>query len=314
MNGQPDLKLLNTFMGVVAHTSMSGAARALGYVPSAVSQQISALESALHAKLFSRRPGSRMTLTPAGRTLADGASRLLAAAADFQDVAQRIAGKEIFQLRIGAYGTAACHLLPPTLARMRAKSENTGLLLQELETLVGLPMVRSGEIDVLIAHRYLAGDPPSANDELEITEIGAEPMLLVVPQRRGQPPLTLSDCHELDWVAGAHPAADRRLLEHWAAERGFAPRVRLETPDCHTAMACIAHSHAVGFIPATAVTGWPVTGDAVRVIDLPDPLQPRREVMVVTRPRYRHPLVDEFSAELAACLERLCDRSKEGAD
>ncbi|HJX86114.1 MAG TPA: LysR family transcriptional regulator, partial [Gemmatimonadales bacterium] len=70
---QPDLKLLATFLAVVGRGSMAEAAAALGYVPSAVSQHIAALERDMGIELIVRRPGSRLILTAAGRALVEAA-------------------------------------------------------------------------------------------------------------------------------------------------------------------------------------------------------------------------------------------------
>ncbi|MGW5467636.1 LysR family transcriptional regulator [Streptomyces chartreusis] len=67
---QPDLKLLATFLAVVRRGSMADAAAELGYVPSAVSQHIAGLERDMGVELIVRRPGSRLILTAAGRSLA----------------------------------------------------------------------------------------------------------------------------------------------------------------------------------------------------------------------------------------------------
>ena len=86
-----DLRLLASFAGVARLGSITRAAVELDYVPSAVSQHITALEHRLGgALLFTRKPGSRLVLTAAGRASAHAADDMLAAAAVFGDVARRI--------------------------------------------------------------------------------------------------------------------------------------------------------------------------------------------------------------------------------
>ncbi|MFD4600876.1 LysR family transcriptional regulator [Streptomyces sp. NPDC058464] len=76
MKSQPDLKLLATFLAVLRRGSMTEAAAELGYVPSAVSQHIAALERDMAVELIVRRPGSRLVLTAAGRALAQATETL----------------------------------------------------------------------------------------------------------------------------------------------------------------------------------------------------------------------------------------------
>jgi DNA-binding transcriptional LysR family regulator len=63
-----DLNKLNTFLAVVAAGGVTAAAGALGRTPSAVSQGVAGLESALGVRLFDR-VGKQLLLTRAGRTL-----------------------------------------------------------------------------------------------------------------------------------------------------------------------------------------------------------------------------------------------------
>ncbi|MDG2303548.1 MAG: LysR family transcriptional regulator [Candidatus Binatia bacterium] len=65
---QVDLNKLQVFYSVVEEGGVSGAGRALGRTPSAVSQSISALEAFLGQKLFDRT-GQRMILTRGGQVL-----------------------------------------------------------------------------------------------------------------------------------------------------------------------------------------------------------------------------------------------------
>jgi len=229
--------------------------------------------------------------------VAQGASQLFAATANFQDLAQKISGLEITDLRIGAYGTAASHLLPRILAALRTRQTGPALHLTEVETIDGLPMVRSGEIDLLIAHRYLPEDPRVAADDLIVTPLGREPMLLLAAAgMNGRTEPTFIDCFHQDWVAGALPAPDRYLLQRWASRMDFTPRVRFETPDCHTAISLVASGLAVGLVPATVARAWADDAAPVVIIDLPPNARPSREILAVTRTRYRPRVVVDLQS------------------
>lgn len=308
MKALPDLRLLASFAAVVEYGSMTAAAEALGYVPSAVSQHISALEKSLSMELLVRRPGSRLVLTSAGRSLAVATDVLFAATAEFRDVAQRIGGSEVADLRIGAYGTAASHLLPETLRALTVTETGPGWHLTELETVAGLPLVRSGEIDVLIAHRYLPEDPPQASDGLVVTPLGREPMILMA-RRQTSGPISLAECAGGDWVAGTLRDADRRLLRRWASEFDLNPRVRYETSDCHLQLALISSGLAVGLIPATLVA--PADPNlSVEAVALPSGVtSPSRDIFAVTRTRYGPPVIDDLIAALTDILMRIRSRA-----
>ncbi|MFF3941390.1 LysR family transcriptional regulator [Streptomyces phaeofaciens] len=304
MKSQPDLKLLATFLSVVRQGSMAGAAAALGYVPSAVSQHIAGLERDLGVELIVRRPGSRLILTAAGRSLAQATETLFDATARFQDAAAGIAKREIAELRVGTYPSAMSHLLPGVLTTLRARRLGPRIRLIDVETHEGLPRVKSGDMDLLIAYRYLPEDPPGRSEAWTVTALGREPLVLVAAAEPGRGrPLELAECLEREWISGHAHNADRRLLHRWAGELGIAPRVTLETEDLHSMLAMIRAGLAVGLIPATLLGAGP-EGSGVERVVLPSGAAPLyREILAVSRPGTRSPVVDELVALLAAAVE-----------
>ncbi|MGW4866506.1 LysR family transcriptional regulator [Streptomyces chartreusis] len=305
---QPDLKLLATFRAVVRRGSMADAAAELGYVPSAVSQHIAGLERDMGVELIVRRPGSRLILTAAGRSLARAAETLFDATARFQDAAHGIAGREIAELRVGIYPSAMTYLLPPILATLRDRRPGPRIRLVVVETDEGVPRVRSGDLDLLVAYRYLPEDPPAPSTALTVTALGREPLLLVAGAEPGRRrPVELAECLEGEWVSGHVHNPDRRLLLRWAGELGIAPRVTLETDDLHSMLAMIRAGLAVGLIPATLLGGGQDAG--VERVVLPPGVAPLyREILAVGRPGERPPVVDELVALLRAAVRDLRSR------
>ncbi|MFI8240567.1 LysR family transcriptional regulator [Streptomyces sp. NPDC085866] len=303
MKSQPDLKLLPTFLAVVRQGSMAEAAAALGYVPSAVSQHIAALERDMGIELIVRRPGSRLILSAAGRSLAEAAETLFDATARFQDAADAVANRETAELRVGTYPSAMTYLLPQVLATLRARRPGPRLRLIVVETDEGVPRVKSGDLDLLVAYRYLPEDPPARSEALTITVLGREPLVLVTGAEPGRRrPVELAECLEREWVSGHARNPDRRLLHRWAGVLGIAPRVTLETEDLHSMLAMIRAGLAVGFIPATLLGAGPDAG--VETVTLPPGIAPlHREILAVSRPGARPPIADELVALLAGAVE-----------
>ncbi|MFF4970273.1 LysR family transcriptional regulator [Streptomyces sp. NPDC001037] len=303
MKAQPDLKLLATFLAVVRRGSMAEAAAELGYVPSAVSQHIAVLERGMGVELITRRPGSRLILTAAGRSLAGAAETLFDATARFQDAAHAIADREIAELRVGTYPSAMTYLLPRVLSTLRARRPGPRIRLVVVETDEGVPRVKSGDIDLLVAYRYLPEDPPAPSDALTTTLLGREPLVLVAgtePGRRN--PVELAECLEREWVSGHARNPDRRLLHRWAGELGIAPQVTLETDDLHSMLAMIRAGLAVGLIPATLLGAGHDAG--VEEVVMPPGVAPlHREILAVSRPGDRPPLLDELVTLLADAVD-----------
>jgi len=301
-----DLRLLRTFSRVAQLGSMALAASELGYVPSAISQHVSALERSIGGTaLFTRKPGSRLTLTAAGRALADAAEELFVATASFVDVSRQIARGEGLVLRIGAYGTALGHLLPDALRRLLLTDEFLSVQTTEIEPTEGLPLLERGDVDLLIAHRYLPEDRPAVTDNMTMTSLGRESLLLVTSSTAGTAAPSFEEQAARDWVAGGPRDVDRRLLDRWAAEAGIELRVRHETRDCHTAAEVIAGGLAVGLLPASVVRA-PWIGERLAVVDLPKAIsRPTRDVLAITRKQFRLPAVATLLAELAREVDAL---------
>jgi DNA-binding transcriptional LysR family regulator len=297
-----DLRLLASFARVARLGSITRAAVELDYVPSAVSQHITALEHRLGgALLFTRKPGSRLVLTAAGRALADAADDMLAAAAVFGDVARGISDGDGVVLRVGAYGTALSFLLPQALTALADTLPRTYIETIEIEPADGVALIDTGALDILIAHRYLPEEKPPSGENTDYRLIGQEPMLAVTSI---DAPKRLSECAEADWVAGSRRDVDRQLLLRWAGQLGFHPRVSHETRDCHTAVELIVSGVAVGLLPASVISA-PHNRTRLAVLE-PDPGVefPHRDVLIITRVGFQTRVADVLLDHIVDAFER----------
>src|SRR5438552_16436336 len=106
-----DVRRLRLLCDLARLGTIAAVAEAHTYTPSAVSQQLSALEREAGVPLL-ERAGRRVVLTTAGRVLVEHAETVLAAlertSAALAAVATGLSG----QLRIGAFPTAVRTLLP----------------------------------------------------------------------------------------------------------------------------------------------------------------------------------------------------------
>jgi DNA-binding transcriptional LysR family regulator len=277
-----DVRLLTSFGRVARLGSISRAAAELGYVPSAISQHVTALEQRLGGTLlFTRKPGSRLVLTAEGRALAEAADELLCATAVFVDVARRVSNREGVVLRIGAFGSALSFLLPQVLLEGRTNGDEQAVETVEIEPADGVPLIDSGELDVLIAHRYLPEHHPPSGENTHLRILGSEELLPVAA--RSDRVIRLQDCIDAEWVAGSPRDVDRQALSRWAGNAGFDPLVRHQTRDYNTAVEMISAGLAVGLLPASVVSA-PQNRPRLSVVALPDGLaSPRRDILTITR-------------------------------
>src|SRR3954471_14166772 len=107
-----DLPALTSLQAVATHGSVVAAADALGFTPSAVSQQVKRLEKQTGVPLL-ERVGRGVMLTDHGRQLFDSGSRVLPELEEVEWGLHRRAGTVAGQLRLTAFSTAMRGLVAP---------------------------------------------------------------------------------------------------------------------------------------------------------------------------------------------------------
>src|SRR3954454_21627272 len=113
-----DLVALRALIAVRDHGTVVAAAAALGFTPSAVSQQVKRLERRSATALL-ERVGRSVILTERGRLLAERGTRLLADLEQVENLA--VGGAEELRgtFRIASFSTASAGIIAPLLARLR---------------------------------------------------------------------------------------------------------------------------------------------------------------------------------------------------
>src|SRR4051812_39749472 len=112
-----DLRRLRTLREFEERGTLGAVAAALGYSPSAVSQQLTVLEKETGARLL-ERAGRGVRLTDAGCLLAQHARVLLSAAEAAATDLAALGGKVRGTVRAGGLQSVARRLLVPAAARM----------------------------------------------------------------------------------------------------------------------------------------------------------------------------------------------------
>ncbi len=138
----------------IAHAgSIAAAAQRMSFTASALSQQVAKLERELGGQLLERHPGG-VRLTPAGQALVGHGEVVLGELRAAEHAVRAVLGAAPQTLAIGAFATAAKVLLPDALAAFRRDHPRARLSLLDLEPPAGYGLVTSGDLDLLITHRY----------------------------------------------------------------------------------------------------------------------------------------------------------------
>ncbi|MBM6595292.1 LysR substrate-binding domain-containing protein [Microvirga pudoricolor] len=178
-----DTRQLKTFIAIVEHGTLAKAADAVGLTPSAVSQQIQALESEVRAELFDRstRP---MTLNSQGLQMLDAARNLVRSA---DDVIDAISGKAIAgTFTIGSVRSSALSLLPRALVALKADYPDLRLKLHVANSDELLNDVVSGRLD-----SAMVADHPGIGSTLRWSPFISEPLFAIAP--RGTPQIPAAE-------------------------------------------------------------------------------------------------------------------------
>ena len=257
--------------------TIADVARTVGYTPSAVSQSLAQLEREAGVPLL-ERDGRRVRLTPAARGLVARADRVFAeldaATAELAVAHGAIRG----ELTIGAFPSAAVSLAVPAARHLREQHAELRCAVREHEPEDGIPLLRSGELDVLVSESYDTVRPARTGG-LEQHPLLTEPLLLVLPADHwAREPVDLSTMSDEDWIAGVAGTQFGVVLEHACRAAGFKPNVlhRADEAAMHRRLA--EAGLGVGLLPALACSG----PERVRFAKLAAP-SPRRHVSALVR-------------------------------
>jgi DNA-binding transcriptional LysR family regulator len=204
------LTRLETFVEVIRRGTFAGAAEALSFTPSAVSQQMARLEGEAGAPLLVRAAGG-VELTEAGRLLHDHALGIVAAVAEARAGLDALRGEQVRRLRIGVCPVAAAAVLPPALRLLRRRLPAAELVLEE-DTAAGVR-------EALLAGRLEAGAwaGPAGPEQAGETVLMRAPSLVALPERHPLARLGVLDAAALAATAlvgeGAPLGACRRVHE-----------------------------------------------------------------------------------------------------
>src|SRR3954468_4779078 len=138
-----DLRRLHVFRAVATQRSFSGAATALNYTQSSVSQHVTNLERELGVTLLDR--GARpVRLTRAGEIVLDHAEDLLGRAAAIERELAGLAGGEAGALRLGGFSPAWPPFMPAAVAASSRERPRGQLALRQLEPVPAVRRLRAG--------------------------------------------------------------------------------------------------------------------------------------------------------------------------
>ncbi|MBT2398845.1 LysR family transcriptional regulator [Streptomyces sp. ISL-100] len=293
-----DPRRLRILRAVADHRTVTAAAAALYLTPSAVSQQLAALEQETGHTLLTRS-GRGVRLTAAGDILLAHANAVLAQLERAEAELAAYAGGAAGEVRVVAFATGIAEVLAPAISRLSDHHPDIRVRVRDAEGDESLPLVLDGEADVALAVEY-RGAPREDDRRLARVPLYAEPFdaVLHASHPLGQnPAVALADLSDSDWIGPypGNPCHDVMLLACELA--GFQPRLVHSSDDFRAVVALAGAGAGVALVPRSALRGMELKDTVVRPVT--GPAATRRVFAAVRRGAEHHPLISPVLDALA---------------
>jgi DNA-binding transcriptional LysR family regulator len=285
-----DVRRLRVLQEVARQGSFSGAADALSFTQSAVSQQIAVLERETGTTLLVRGPGG-VRLTDAGRALVEHTEAVLARLADAERELAAIAGLEGGRVRLASFPTAGATLVTRAVSIFAARHPQVELSLTEGEPDETLPLLRRGEVDLALVFDYGHGSI-DLESGLECIPLLEDPLRVVLPRRHrlaARKAVRIADLADESWVGGVRDGLCHEALLRSCEDAGFEPHVAFESNDHQILLGLVAAGVGVTLLPGLAFRAGQADV-AVRPVD--GPCKVRKVLAAVPSEGYRSPATE----------------------
>jgi DNA-binding transcriptional LysR family regulator len=241
-----EFRQLEHFVAAADELQFTRAARRLHVTQSTLSASIRALELDLGVRLF-QRTTRHVELTDAGRVFAQDARRVLAAAAEARTAVQTQQAVLGGRLSIGTGQYVGVVDVAELLAKFCAQHPGVEVRLRQDAASVLAEEVHEGRLDMV-----LAGMPITLPPTLEVTPLGAVPMILACARthRLGQRRrVRVDDLLDETFIDFPPRWAARVTLDSVFSARGIYRRVAFEVDDIIGLLNLVAHDLGIAIVP-----------------------------------------------------------------
>jgi DNA-binding transcriptional LysR family regulator len=291
-----DVRRLHTLRELAGRGTIAATADAMHLTPSAVSQQLSALERELGRPLLRRR-GQSVHLLPAAYEVLRHANVILAEIEHLDATLAAFDEGRGGLVRVGSFGSAIAGLVVPAAAALSESHPGLTLEIEELEPPDALVRLARDELDLVIAMEA-ANVPPWDDARIARTPLMADPLQVALPS--GHPAareaaVDLVCLAEETWVAPPAGWSCDHVVHAACVAAGFRPAVRHRSADWSVVLQMVAGGLGVALVPRLASGAVPA-GAVVRPLGPP---APARQLFAATRSGAdQHPAVKHVLASL----------------
>ncbi|MGI5193198.1 LysR family transcriptional regulator [Streptomyces sp. CA-288835] len=297
-----EMRRLRILRAVADHGTVTAAAAALYLTPSAVSQQLAALESETGQRLLERN-GRGIRLTATGEILLDHANTILAQLERAEAELAAYTSGAASEVTVASFATGIALVLAPAIAELADTAPGIRIRVRDAEGDESLPMVLDGEADVAVAVEY-RGAPREDDQRLARVPLYSEAFDAVLPvghRLAGAGKVRVADLADEPWI-GPYPGNPCHDVVMLACEyAGFQPRLQHSSDDFRAVVALAGAGAGVALVPRSALRGTELTGVVIRPLD--DVAVTRRVFATVRRGAEGHPLIRPVLDALRSAAE-----------
>lgn len=306
-----EIAALRALVAVEQQGSVVAASEAMGFSPSAVSQQIKKLEKQSGVTVLERH-GRGVLLTDRGMALAEYGRRILGELEELQATLLADPAKPSGVLRLVAFSTACRGLVGPMLRKLSdaspeaSDSGGSGLEIRVVaeDPREAVQRVATGEADLGVVHNWhsvpLVIPENMVHEDLCLDT--ADVLLNSAHPLAGRTAVEPSDLVDERWISTPAGAICNEALLAILAGLGRVPDIRVYDPDFSTHIAMVQQGVAVALVPRL---GRPELPAGVVAVPVANPMQ-QRQVGIVYRktmtasPSIRHVvrLLQDVAADL----------------
>jgi DNA-binding transcriptional LysR family regulator len=287
-----DLRRLWLLRELARRGTITAVAEALSYSPSAVSQQLAALEKEAGVRLL-EPAGRRVRLTPQGDLLVAQTQVLLEDMERAEAELAQSLNETVGTLRVAAFQTAVLALLPHALSQLARQHPSLRVEVTELEPEVALPALAAGEFDLVLGEEY-PGHPLPRPRETERHDLLTDELRLITPA--GWEERSLASLASRPFVMEPVGTTARQWATAACRHAGFEPDVRYTSTDLQIHLRLAESGLAAALLPDLSGAG-----DRQDVLTHRLQGRPRRQIFsTVRRGAARYPKVQAFTTALKA--------------
>jgi DNA-binding transcriptional LysR family regulator len=249
-----ELRHLTTFRAVARSLSFTRAAAELGYVQSALTAHVKALEDELGVRLFDRM-GRRIVLTDPGVQLLGYAENILELAREATAAAGQ-PGQPAGPVTISAPEVLCTYRLPAVIRLLREQHPDVRLLFRSTTTgALDAAVKRAltcGEIDLA----FVLEEAIEPTTSLSVKELTYEPLTIIAAPDHplaDAPRVAAADLDGIPVLLTDKGCGYRRVFERALRQAGIQPTIAGEFTSGETVKRCVQASTAIGVLAAVSV-------------------------------------------------------------